>query len=62
MKKILPKDRIRSEKGAGKQAKRWRNAGHERVPTEELTKSRSSPKRATVRTRKGISKAAGTPP
>lgn len=42
--KILSKDRIRSEKGAGKQAKRWRNAGHERVPEENAVKAPGTPK------------------
>lgn len=59
--KILPKDRIRSEKGAGKQAKRWRNAGHERAPTNQLAEARSGPKSA-VRARLGVRKAAETPP
>ena len=40
--KILPKDRIRSEKVAGKQAKRWRNAGHERAPANEVAVERLS--------------------
>lgn len=60
--KTLPKDRIRSEKGAGRQAKRWRNAGHERAPTDELAVERSGPAPPAPRKRRGIGKAAGTPP
>ena len=62
MNKILPKDRIRSEKVAGRQAKRWRNAGHERAPVNELATERSGPSPATPRKRRGIRAAAETPP
>lgn len=34
--KILSKQRVRSEKGSGKQAKRWRTAGMERAPANAL--------------------------
>lgn len=61
-KKILPKDRVRSEKGSGKQAKRWRNAGHEHVPTEGQATARSGPKPAAPRKRAGIKKGGKTPP
>lgn len=62
MKKILPKDRVRSEKGAGKQAKRWKNAGHERTPDERTPQARSGPKPATPRARAGVRKTRSTPP
>jgi len=62
MKKILSKDRVRSEKGSGKQAKRWRNAGHERAPTDELGKVRSAPQPIGKRLRRGVQSAAETPP
>jgi hypothetical protein len=61
-KKILSKDRVRSEKGSGKQAKRWRNAGHEHIPTNELARPRSAPQPIGKQVRRGIKSAAQTPP
>jgi hypothetical protein len=62
MNKILPKDRIRSEKVAGRQAKRWRNAGHERAPAIGQAVERSGPSPAVPRKRRGIRAPAETPP
>ncbi|OFV96974.1 MAG: hypothetical protein A3F68_05695 [Acidobacteria bacterium RIFCSPLOWO2_12_FULL_54_10] len=41
--KILSKERVRSEKGLGRQAKRWRNAGREQTPVDELPVPKALP-------------------
>jgi hypothetical protein len=41
--KILSKERVRSEKGLGRQAKRWRNAGRERAPMDEMAVPKALP-------------------